>query len=156
MRYHRFSQARQSPALDAHRETRGRARTVATLALVIAVSMALPGGAQQAPPGRDVAPGQQSRRPWIPAADQHPGHSRVAMVRSDYKGLAEPIAPDQDLTRLQIEAVVRAALAELGGMQAFVGPDDDWVMIKPNIVRASARGRGDITDAYVVWALAKM
>ncbi|MFH1571862.1 MAG: DUF362 domain-containing protein, partial [Gemmatimonadota bacterium] len=47
-------------------------------------------------------------------------------------------------------------LAELGGMQAFVGPDDDWVMIKPNIVRASARGRGDITDAYVVWALAKM
>lgn len=29
-------------------------------------------------------------------------------------------------------------------------------MIKPNIVRASARGRGDITDACVVWALVKM
>ena len=41
-------------------------------------------------------------------------------------------------------------------MEAFVKPDDRWVVIKPNIVHALARGNGEITDAYVVWAVVKL
>jgi len=133
------------------------AQAIAALAMVIAVVLAVPGRGQRNSADEGSGPTRpQLQQARTPEAGERAGRSQVAVVRSDYDQLEAPIAADQDLTRLQIEAVVRAALAKLGGMQAFVGPDDRWVMIKPNIVRASARGRGDITDAYVVWALVKM
>ena len=94
---------------------------------------------------------------WIRGASiVHAGNAVVGIVRSDYAELKEPVPPDQDLTRAQIEEVVRGAMEAIGGMDAFVGPDDRWVVIKPNIVHALARGSGDITDAYVVWAVVKL
>ena len=126
------------------------AGTMATLLLVV------PGRSQQDLPDRDTAAPRPLPHLGQAQAVDRTEPPRVAVVRSDFAQLDDPIAPDQDLTRLQIEGVVRAALDALGGMQEFVGPEDGWVMIKPNIVRASARGRGDITDAYVVWALVKM
>lgn len=86
----------------------------------------------------------------------HADTPAVSIARSDYDQLEEPFPPDQELTRSQIEQVVRGAMSAIGGMETFVKPDDRWVVIKPNIVQASARGSGDITDAYVVWAVAKL
>ncbi|MEW6756079.1 MAG: DUF362 domain-containing protein [Candidatus Latescibacterota bacterium] len=140
-------------ATGLHSNGRGAARAVCT-AILLAVSVAAAAGAQggNLPVPGGGRPGQRQAQVAGP-----PGvRPRVAVVRSDYGRLAQQVAPSEDLTREQIEGIVRAALGELGGMEAFVAPDDQWVVIKPNIVRLSARGRGDITDAYVVWALVKM
>lgn len=84
------------------------------------------------------------------------GRERVAVVRSDWRRLPAPVAADRELDLAQTEMVVRAALEELGGMRRFVGPEDRWVVIKPNLVTPTWRGSGDITDAYVVWAVARL
>lgn len=86
----------------------------------------------------------------------HTDNPVVSVVRSDYGLLKEPVPPDQELARKQIEEIVRGAIDAIGGMEAFVKPDDRWVVIKPNIVHPLARGSGDITDAYVVWAVVKL
>ena len=85
-----------------------------------------------------------------------PARTRVAVVRSDYEKLEQSLPADRELDRQEIERVVRAAVDELGGMAAFVGPEDRWVVIKPNIVVAGKRGSGEITDAHVVWAVVKL
>ena len=157
MRTSRTGQAFQFGRLAPRQLERVRAGAFTALVMTAAVVLAGPGWSQQNPVDR--AGGETRQQPdhaQAQVVSQGAERARVSVVRSDYDRLDDQVAPDQNLTRAQIEAVVRAALAELGGMQAFVGPGDDWVMIKPNIVRASARGRGDITDAYVVWALVKM
>ena len=80
----------------------------------------------------------------------------VSVVRSDYSDLTSPMPPDTELSQKQIEMLVRKSVDLLGGMGTFVPPDTRWVMIKPNIVRTSAPGSGDITDSRVVWAVVKM
>ena len=80
----------------------------------------------------------------------------VSIVRSDDAGLARPADPKADLSRGQIEELVRKAVALIGGIGTVVKPEHKWIVIKPNIVEATQRGTGDITDSYVVWALVKM
>lgn len=82
---------------------------------------------------------------------------RVSVVRLDYEGLACPVPSDQELSLAQTQELVRAALRELGGMEAFVSPEDEWVVIKPNIVKLiDERGSGGTTDPYVVWSVARL
>lgn len=80
----------------------------------------------------------------------------VAVVRSDWRRLPHPVPANQELDLAQTEMLVRGAMDQLGGMRRFVGPRVRWVFIKPNLVTPTARGSGDITDAYVVWALARL
>ncbi|MFA6111746.1 MAG: DUF362 domain-containing protein, partial [Candidatus Latescibacterota bacterium] len=126
--------------------------SLAAMTLVALVSDASPARAEGAAP----AMGRPGERQVSTTVEKPVSRPRVSVVRSDYPKLTRQAAPTEDLTREQIEGIVRAALDELGGMRAFVPPGDPWVVIKPNIVRLSARGRGDITDAYVVWSLVKM
>lgn len=92
----------------------------------------------------------------LPIAVQAKAAPEVAVVRSDWKALEQPVPVDSVLDRAQIEVLVRRAIAELGGISRFVKPEHRWVVIKPNIVETGPRGSGDITDSYVVWALVKM
>ncbi|MBN1997656.1 DUF362 domain-containing protein [candidate division KSB1 bacterium] len=82
--------------------------------------------------------------------------TKVAVVPSDYETLAEPIATnDAGISYSQIEAMVREALALLGGLDWIIHPGDK-VLIKPNIVDPEPPGSGEVTDVRVVKALIKI
>ena len=78
----------------------------------------------------------------------------ISIVRSDWNKLKKPLPVDKELSKEEIEVIVRRAIDELGGMSRFVKPEHKWVMIKPNIVQIAKAG--NITDSRVVWALVKM
>lgn len=80
----------------------------------------------------------------------------VGVIRSDYKGLKEPASPDSELTEAQVEDMVRAVVEVSGGLGAFVAPEDDWIVIKPNPTHARGRGSGVISDWRIAKALVKM
>ena len=85
-----------------------------------------------------------------------PGQSVVAIVRSDNPALEEPANPDSALSYEQVEDMVRYAVALAGGLQTIIEPDDDWIVIKPNVVEPYPSGSGVVTDWRVVKAVVKL
>ena len=55
----------------------------------------------------------------------------------------------------RVEEAVRAAVQLAGGLESII-PSGSTVLIKPNVVNASPSGSGNITDARVTEAVAKM
>ena len=50
-------------------------------------------------------------------------NNEVSVVRSDWVKLTKPVSKDKELSREEIEMVVRKAIDELGGMSKFVKPE---------------------------------
>ena len=80
--------------------------------------------------------------------------SAVAVVLSDYEGLAEPCPPASPITEAQLDAMLRAALDLAGAPPAGRG---DRVLIKPNMVCCPGLspqwGPGAVTDLRIVRSL---
>jgi len=83
-----------------------------------------------------------------------PGDFSVAVVPSDAAALADPAPRDGELTTAQVEAMVRRAVALIGGMAAVVPDTARLVLLKPNIGVSRTRRCGVITDDRVVRAVA--
>ena len=81
------------------------------------------------------------------------GGVTVGLVGSDYPDLPSPVPRDRKLTVEQVEDMVREAVDLAGGLDLFLPPDAERVVIKPNIVELKKRGSGVITDWRVVRAL---
>jgi len=80
---------------------------------------------------------------------------KVAVVPSDYSGLADPVSRTTNPTYEQIEAMVRKAVELQGGFDGVID-EGDTVMIKVNLVGGdSPSGQGENTDVRVVKALIK-
>ena len=61
-----------------------------------------------------------------------PGHvAVVGALRSDSEALAEPTSPDTPLTAVQIDDLVRKAVYYSGGLHRVLGPDAEWILVKP-------------------------
>jgi uncharacterized protein (DUF362 family) len=84
------------------------------------------------------------------------GTSVVGLARSDNTGLRQPAPLDAELTTEQIEALVRRAVEEAGGLQSVIRRDAAWIAIKVNIVEVRLPGSGVITDSRVVRAVVKL
>jgi uncharacterized protein (DUF362 family) len=85
--------------------------------------------------------------------------STVAIVRSDTEGLKNPVDPDligRDLEYEEIEEMVRMAIELTGGIGKVIEPEDELVLIKPNLVEARPHKSGTSTDYRVVKALIKV
>jgi len=81
--------------------------------------------------------------------------TQVAIVPSNYSGLASQVSRDIDPGYEQIEAMVRKAVELQGGFTGVIHKGDT-VMLKVNLVSDNApSGQGDNTDVRVVKALIK-
>jgi len=85
-----------------------------------------------------------------------PGTSVVGLITSGSGQLDQPVPRDARLTEAQVENMVRYAVAMAGGLQIYLEPQAEWVVIKPNVVEVKERGSGVITDWRVVKALVKI
>ncbi|HLA39918.1 MAG TPA: DUF362 domain-containing protein [Candidatus Glassbacteria bacterium] len=79
--------------------------------------------------------------------------STVGLVPSDDASLARPAGLSSTLDYDQIASMVELALERAGGLERYIGPDDRKIVIKPNIVEATANEDGVNTDWRVVKAL---
>lgn len=80
----------------------------------------------------------------------------VAIVPSDYSGLASPVARTANPSYEQVEAMVRKAIELQGGLNGVVKKKDK-VMLKVNLVGAKSQsGNGENTDVRVVKSLLKI
>ena len=89
-------------------------------------------------------------------AETRTSMSTVGVVGSDHVDLPDPVARDRELTVVQVESMVRRAVALAGGFGPRLDSDAGWVVIKPNIVELKSRGSGVITDWRVVRALVRL
>ena len=81
---------------------------------------------------------------------------KVAVVPSDYSGLAAPVSRTTDLNYTQVEAMVRKAIELQGGFTGIIAKGNK-VMLKPNIVEKNTpSGWGTNTDVRVIKALIKI
>ncbi|MFH1007802.1 MAG: DUF362 domain-containing protein [Candidatus Latescibacterota bacterium] len=90
------------------------------------------------------------------SAATKPDQSVVGVIRSDFAQLGEPASPDSALTEAQVEAMVRYAITEAGGLHTIIEPGTDWVVLKANVVELKPSGSGVITDVRVIKALVKI
>jgi uncharacterized protein (DUF362 family) len=82
--------------------------------------------------------------------------AKVAIVPSDYEGLATQVSRTVDPGYEQIEAMVRKAIELQGGLDWIIEKGDK-VMLKVNLVGAdSPSGQGENTDVRVVKAVIKI
>ena len=82
--------------------------------------------------------------------------STVAIVRSDNQQLAEPVPIEDTLGYEQVAAMVEHAVNLAGGLEKYLEPDDQKIVLKPNLVDPAVRGNGCVTDWRVVRALVLM
>ncbi len=82
--------------------------------------------------------------------------STVAIVRSDNQNLAAPVSITDTLGYEQVAAMVEYAVSLAGGLESYLQPEDRKIVLKPNLVEATVRGNGCVTDWRVVRALVLM
>lgn len=125
---------------------------------------ALAGGRALAACGRPeeqiqaAAPPEKTTQTVPPETEAPPPETRASQVPSASPEPTSTLSyPDLVVVRAgEPEALVRAALAGLGGMERFVGPGDD-VIIKPNIcVAYHTYEYAATTNPWVVGALVKL
>jgi uncharacterized protein (DUF362 family) len=82
--------------------------------------------------------------------------TQVAIVPSDFSGLADPVSRTVDPGYSQMEGMVRKAIELQGGLNGIVEPGNK-VLLKVNLVGAnSPSGQGENTDVRVVKSVIKI
>ncbi len=93
---------------------------------------------------------------WVEAASADSERSVVGIARSDDAELDNPVSADSILSYAEVKALVRRAVELSGGLESVIGPEDHWIVLKPNIVDVVAKGSPVITDVRVVKAVVEL
>lgn len=93
---------------------------------------------------------------WVGMASAMPEHSVVGIARSDDAESDDPVTPDSSLSYAQVKALVRRAVKLAGGLESVIGPEDHWIVVKPNVVDMVPKGSPVITDLRVVKAVVEL
>ena len=82
--------------------------------------------------------------------------SVVGIARSDDAQLDDAVSPDSSLSYAEVKTLVRRVVMLSGGLASVIGPEDHWIVVKPNIVDMVPKGSPVITDVRVVKAVVEL
>ncbi|MFH1006276.1 MAG: DUF362 domain-containing protein [Candidatus Latescibacterota bacterium] len=93
---------------------------------------------------------------WVKTVSAGPEHSVVGIARSDDAELSDPAPSDSSLTYAQVKALVRRSVKLSGGLESVIGPEDHWIVVKPNVVEMVPEGSPVNSDIRVVKAVVEL
>ena len=82
--------------------------------------------------------------------------SVVGIARSDDAQLDDAVSAVSSLSYAEVKTLVRRAVMLSGGLESVIGPEDHWIVVKPNIVDMVPKGSPVITDVRVVKAVVEL